>query len=228
MKPSRKVTVLHADDHALVRQGLRAVLDGDAEIRVVGEASDGREVVTMAHRLRPHVILMDISMPGIHGLEATRQILATRPSIKIVVLSAHTEDEYVERARAVGAVGYVAKQISAETLTWVIHEVAAGRSLCYPVTSARPAVEEKGDRERGGAPRNRSKRLTFRESEVLGLMADGLPKTQIAARLRISRASVEGHFGALMAKLSISSIANLFAYAVSFACVENDVELVIT
>ena len=144
------------------------------------------------------------------------------------MLSAHTEDEYVDHAREVGAVGYVAKQISAESLTRVIHEVATGHSLCHPVKSARAASEEKRDTERGGVPRNRVRQLTFRESEVLGLMAGGLPKTQIAARLRISRASLERLFGTLMGKLSISSIANLLAYAVAFGCDENDVELVIT
>jgi two-component system, NarL family, nitrate/nitrite response regulator NarL len=228
MKPTRQITVLLADDHASIRQGLRALLDRDGEIRVVGEASNGREAVEMAHALRPHVILMDISMPIINGLEATRQIMADGPSTRIVVLSAHIEDEYVERAKEVGAVGYVAKQMSAETLTWVIHEVAIGRSLCDLVKSASPAGEGKRDAERGCDAKNKSKRLTFRESEVLKLIAGGLPKTQIAARLCINSATVERHFGALMAKLSVSSIASLVAYSVAFGCVDNDVDLVIT
>jgi DNA-binding NarL/FixJ family response regulator len=182
----------------------------------------------MAHRLRPHVILMDISMPIINGLEATRQILAERPATKIVVLSAHVEDEYVERAKAVGAMGYVAKQMSAETLTWVIQEVAMGRSLCDPMMSEYTAGEEGGGPECSRDPRNRTRGLTWRESEVLELMAGGVPKTQIAARLHITRTTVERHCGALMAKLSIPSIANLVAYAVASVDVENDVELIIT
>jgi DNA-binding NarL/FixJ family response regulator len=228
MKTLKQITVLLADDHVPIRQGLRALLDGDREIRVVGEARNGREAVEMADRFRPHVILMDISMPIINGLEATRRILAERRATKIIILSAHVDDEYSDRARAVGALGYVAKQMSAETLTWVVHEVAMGRNLCDPVKSASPESDEYGDPERGEDPRNKSRHLTFRESEVLDLMAGGCPRTQIAARLHISSTTLERHFGALMAKLCVPSIANLVAYAVASVCVENDVELIIT
>ena len=228
MKTTDPITVLLADDHVPVCKGLRDLLDIDNEIRVVGEARNGREAVEMARKFRPDVILMDITMPIINGLEATRQILAERPATKIVVLSAHVEEEYVERAKEVGAVGYVAKQMSAETLTWVIHEVAMGRGLCDPVGTGGLAGEVVGLSERSCVPKSSSRRLTFRESEVLGMMAGGVSKMQIAGRLHISGAAVERHFGALMAKLSVSSIANLVAYAVASAHVENDVELVIT
>jgi DNA-binding NarL/FixJ family response regulator len=228
MKATSQITVLLADDHAPVRQGLRTLLENDREIRVVGEARNGREAVEMARRFRPHVILMDITMPVLNGLEATRRILADRPATKVIVLSAHVEDEYVDRAKAVGAAGYIAKQMSAETLTWAVHEVAAGRGLCDPVGAAGPAGDTGGEPGRGGAPKGGGRRLTFRESEVLEMMAAGVSKMQIAARLRISSASVERHFEALMDKLSVSSIANLVAYALASACVENDVELVIT
>jgi DNA-binding NarL/FixJ family response regulator len=228
MKHPRHITVLLADDHAPIRQGLRGLLDVDREIRVVGEARNGREAVEMARKFLPHVILMDISMPVINGLEATHMILGERPESKIVVLSAHLDDEYVDRAKAVGAVGFVAKQMSAETLTWVIHEVASGRSLCDPIRSEERAGEGENAPQHGDNPKNKGKRLTFRESEILELMAGGLPKTQIAAKLRISNTTIDKHFGALMAKLSVPSFANLVAYAVAYSFAENEVDLVIT
>jgi DNA-binding NarL/FixJ family response regulator len=216
----KQVTVLLADDHELVRQGLRTVLDKDAGIRVVGEARDGREAVKMARKLRPDVILMDISMPIMNGLEATRRVLAARPSTKVVILSAHVDDEYMERAKAKGAVGYIAKQMSAETLAWAIHEVAMGRNLYNPVSSPSNAGES--------SARAKGERLTLRESELLKLVAERSPKRQIAATLRISVAAVERLLKALMAKLGISDVAGLANYAVASGHIENDVDLVIT
>jgi DNA-binding NarL/FixJ family response regulator len=228
MKTPKLITVLIADDHPLIRQGLCALLDRDSEISVVGEARNGQEAVEMAHELRPNVVLMDISMPILNGLEATRQIIAEKPTSKIVIFSAHVGNEYSDRAREAGAVAYVAKLMSAEALTWVIHEVAMGRKLRDPVGFAKSAYEEGGDSARSGPPKSKSRRLTFRESKVLGLMAEGLPKRQVAAKLRISSSSVEKHFGALMAKLGVPSVAGLVAYASAFDFVENDVELTIT
>jgi DNA-binding NarL/FixJ family response regulator len=228
MKTLKQVTVLLADDNAPIRQGLRTQLDKDRGIRVVGEACNGREAVEMARISRPQVILMDISMPIINGLEATRQILAERPGTKVIVLSAHVDDEYVERAKVVGAVGYVAKQMSEERLAGLIRDVSVGRCLCDPVRAAAPVDDEGIDPERSGVPKNKGKRLTIRESEVLELMAGGLPKSQIAARLRIRSTTVERHFGTMMSKLSLRSIAKLVAYAAASSIVENDVDLVIT
>jgi DNA-binding NarL/FixJ family response regulator len=119
MKPLKQITILLADDNAPIRQALRTLLDKDARIRVVGEARNGHEAVEMARGSRPGIILMDISMPVINGFEATRQILAERPSTKIIMLSAHVDEEYAERARELGAVGFIAKHMSAENLTWV-------------------------------------------------------------------------------------------------------------
>jgi DNA-binding NarL/FixJ family response regulator len=228
MKPIKQVTVLLADDNAPIRQGLRTLLERDRRIRVVGEASNGREAVQMARTSKPKVILMDISMPIINGLEATRQILAERPGARVIVISAHVDEEYVERAKEVGAVGYIAKHMSEESLAGLIHDVSAGRSLCDPAGPAGLAGEKRLDAARSGAPKGKPRRLTFRESEVLELMAGGLLKTQIAARLRISSTAVEKHFGAMMTKLCLRSIAKLVAYAVDSDIVENDVDLVIT
>jgi DNA-binding NarL/FixJ family response regulator len=171
---------------------------------------------------------MDVSMPILNGLEATRQIMGGRPSTKIIVLSAHVDEEYVERAKAVGAAGYLAKQMSAADLASLIHEVVAGRHLFDSVGSAIFSGGRDVQPERGGAANGKSETLTHRESEVLDLMAGGFHKTKIAAKLRISSAAVERHFGALMAKLRVPSIANLAAYAVATGYIENDVDLIIT
>jgi DNA-binding NarL/FixJ family response regulator len=126
MTASTPVTILLAEDHAIVRQGLCALLNMDSHFKIVGEARNGREAVEMARTLQPDVILMDIAMPLLNGLEATRQILAARPSAKVIVLSAHSEDVYVHRMTEAGAVGFVEKQTSSEVLTKAIHEVAKG------------------------------------------------------------------------------------------------------
>lgn len=225
MRTRRHVTVLLADDNASIREALRTLLEKDGRIRVVGEARNGQEAVEMALKTRPDIVLMDISMPVMNGLDATRHVLAGRPSVRILMFSAHVDGEYVKRAKAVGAAGYIAKQMSAETLIWAIHEVAAGHRVFDPIKAAgekrRPAGRSRTKKPKG-------ERLTPRESAVLGLMAEGVPKTQIAARLGVGNATVERHFAALMAKLKVPSIANLAAYALASGYVENDVDLVIT
>jgi DNA-binding NarL/FixJ family response regulator len=228
MTPDRQIKVLLADDHQSVRQGLRALLHGDVGLKVIGEARNGRDAVAKAIRLRPDVVLMDISMPIMNGLEATRQILSRRSSVSIIVLSAHVDEEYVERAKAVGAAGFISKQVSSESLTWVIREVAMGRYLCDPIISAGPACGEDWQLDHNGAARSRHDRLTIRESELLQLVAEGSPKRQMASKLCISLATVERLLDALMAKLSMSCIANLAAYAVACGYIESDVVLTIT
>src|SRR5580698_302729 len=123
MKPPKQISVLLIDDHAIVRKGLRSLLNADGQFTIAGEAQNGREGVTMALDLHPDVILMDIAMPVLNGLEAAREILAARRSAKIVILSAHSDDEYIERASSIGVAGFVAKQTSAEILAEAIREV---------------------------------------------------------------------------------------------------------
>ena len=125
MSTSKKITILLAEDHAIVRQGLTALLDVDGHFQMVGEARTGREAVELAQKLRPDVILMDIAMPVLNGLEATRQVLAGNPAAKVLILSAHSDDEYIESMIAVGAVGFLEKQTSAEILTKAIQEQQA-------------------------------------------------------------------------------------------------------
>jgi DNA-binding NarL/FixJ family response regulator len=228
MNPTKQITVLLADDHASVRHGLRTLLGRDERIEVVGEARNGQEAVDMALKLKPAVILMDVSMPLLNGLRATRQILAKRPSAKIIILSAHVDDEYVQRARDEGAVGYIAKQMSAETLSSAIREAATGGSLYTPVKSASPFREEAKRQGRIGAAKDERGHLSSRESELLQLVGEGSRKRQIAAKLCVSLATAERLLDALMSKLDIPQIANLAAYAVATGNIENDVVLTIT
>ena len=173
MIPSKPITVLLAEDHAIVRQGLSALLDADDHFTVVGEAKHGREAVDLARTLLPDVILMDIAMPVLNGLEATRQILAANPAAKIVILSAHSDDAYIESTSAAGAVGFLEKQTSAEILTKALQEVAAGKVFFGPAITRRLGQQLAQPRDRNGGVKTHARRLTSRESEVLQLVAEG-------------------------------------------------------
>jgi DNA-binding NarL/FixJ family response regulator len=137
MTSPKQITVMLAEDHSVVRQGLCALLNADGHFKMVGEAKTGREAVEKAKALRPDVILMDIAMPVLNGLEATRQILAAIPAAKVIILSAHSDDEYIERMTAVGAVGFLEKQTSADVLTKAIREVAKGNNFFSPSIAKR-------------------------------------------------------------------------------------------
>jgi len=226
MTPPKPITVLLAEDHAIVRQGLCALLDQDGHFKMVGEARTGREAVEMTRALRPDVILMDIAMPVLNGLEATRQILAANPAAKVVILSAHSDDEYIERMIDVGVVGFLEKQTSAEILTKAIRVVAGGATFFSPSiarrlnTGARP-------RDRDGLLKPNGARLTSRESEVLQLVAEGSANKQVAAELSISIKTVEKHRQHLMDKLNIHDTAGLTRYAIAAGVIESSVQLTI-
>src|SRR4051812_39632486 len=166
------ITILLAEDHAIVRQGLCALLNADGDFEIVGEARTGREAVEMAQALQPDVILMDIAMPVLNGLEATRQILAANPAAKILILSAHSDDEYIERMRAAGVAGFLEKQTSAEVLTKALREVAAGKIYFSPSIARRLASDQSSQpRTREGILKGNGAQLTSREAEVLQLVA---------------------------------------------------------
>jgi DNA-binding NarL/FixJ family response regulator len=227
MTASKQISVLLAEDHAVVRQGLCSLLNADGQFLVAGEAQTGREAVGMALRLRPDVILMDIAMPVLNGLEATRQILAANPAAKIIVLSAHSEDIYVERMNAAGAVGFLEKQTSAEILTKAIREVAGGRKYYSPSIARRLQSEGSKALDRNGHRNVRGVRLTSRESEVLQLVAEGSANKQVAAELGISIKTVEKHRQHVMQKLNIHETAGLTRYAIAQGIVENSVQVTI-
>lgn len=227
MTAQKQITVLLAEDHAIVRQGLSALLKADGGFNLVGEARNGREAVELAARLKPGVILMDIAMPVLNGLEATRQILTADPAARVIVLSAHSDDEYIERMREAGVAGFLEKQTSAEVLTKAIREVAAGRSYFSPAIAKRLQGKLDKPRNREGFPKANGSRLTSRESEVLQLVAEGRANKQVAAELGISIKTVEKHRQHLMDKLDIHETAGLTRYAIAQGIIESSVRLTI-
>ncbi len=227
MNSQKQITLVLADDHAVVRQGLSGLLKMDGHFLIVGQAKTGREAVEMARTLRPDVILMDIAMPVLNGLEATRQILAANPAAKVVILSAHSDEEYIERVNTAGVVGFLEKQTSAEILIEALREVAKGNSYFSPSIARKKQKQSNGSRDRNGLLKVDARRLTTREAEVLQLVAEGLANKQVAADLAISIKTVEKHRQRLMDKLNIHDTAGLTRYAIAAGVIESSVQLTI-
>jgi DNA-binding NarL/FixJ family response regulator len=200
---AKKITVLLADDHNLVRRGFRRMLEDELDIDVVGEASDGKEAVRLAKRLRPRVIVMDCAMPEVNGLVATRRILADSPSCAILMLSMHSEDTLVRQALDAGAKGYVLKNAIDLELATAIRRVAAGETVLEQGLSR--AASLKGEKPAG---------LTARELEVLQLIVDGKSNKEIADGLSLSANTVAVHRANIMGALDIHKTAELVAYAI--------------
>jgi len=221
------ITVLLADDHTVVREGLRALLKAEADLAVVGEAYNGRLAVELTKKLHPAVVVRDLAMPQLNGLEATRQILRTVPATKVLILSAHSDDEYVERVIAVGAAGYLLKQSSAHILAQAIRAVEKGRPVFSPAIAKRLGDEGGKLRVQRNTPGRRRSLLTSREEEVLQLVAEGAANKQVAAELGISIKTVEKHRQHLMDKLNIHDTAGLTRYAIAAGIIESSVQLTI-
>jgi DNA-binding NarL/FixJ family response regulator len=224
MTVARPITILLVEDHAIVREGLGALLNADDAFKMVGEARNGREAVQLAASLRPDVILMDIAMPVLNGLEATRQILVANPAAKIVILSAHSDEAYIERMVKAGVAGFLEKQTSAEILAKALKQVAKGRTFFSPSITKRM---NGAPRDRDGLPKANASRLTSREAEVLQLVAEGAANKQIAAALGISIKTVEKHRQHLMDKLDIHDTAGLTRHAIAAGVIESSVQLTI-
>lgn len=198
-----KLTVLLVDDHALVRRGFRRILEDDAAIEVVGEASDGGEAVELARQTRPAVIVMDCALPGMSGLAATRKILAAQPDTAVLMLSMHAEDTLVKQALDAGARGYILKNAADLDLVSAIKRAASGEQV-LDAQLARPAAL-KGEREGG---------LTPRELEVLQHIVAGKSNKEIAAELNLSANTVSVHRANIMEALGIHKTAELVVYAI--------------
>jgi DNA-binding NarL/FixJ family response regulator len=198
-----KITVLLVDDHALVRRGFRRMLEDDADIAVVGEASEGNEAVRRALELRPRVIVMDCAMPELNGIEATREILAKYPETAILMLSMHSEETLVRQALDAGARGYVLKNAMDLDLVSAVKSIAAGMTVLDPQLSRPDAL--KG--ERGGG-------LTPRELEILQHIVAGKSNKEIAANLNLSANTVAVHRANIMDTLGIHKTAELVVYAI--------------
>ena len=220
----RKVGVLLVDDHAVVRQGLRALLEAEGDMAVVGEAENGREAVSLARKALPDVVLMDIVMPGMNGLEATRQILKKVPSTKVLVLTSYGEDDNVAQLMEAGATGYLVKQTAAADLLKAIRQVRDGKAFFSPGI-ARRLRQQQNDPTGFTAGGKRPRKLTSREAEVLQLVAEGLANKQIAAELSISIKTVEKQRQQAMNKLNIHGVAGLTRYAISKGLVESSAAL---
>jgi DNA-binding NarL/FixJ family response regulator len=209
---SEIVRVLLAEDHTIVRKGLRSLLDGEAGIEVIGEAKDGREAIEKAGQLHPDVVVMDITMPGLNGLEATRQIKKRFPEVQVVILTVHANEEYVFQILRAGASGYVVKQAAPGELISAIQAAYRGESFLSPSIS-RKVIEEYVRQAEATAEPDSYDQLTDREREVLQLIAEGHPNREIAGLLHISVKTVETHRARLMDKLDLHSTAELTQYA---------------
>jgi DNA-binding NarL/FixJ family response regulator len=220
-----RITVLVVEDHTIVREGLRRMLELDAELRVVGEAQDGRQAVALAMKLRPDVVLMDIAMPLLNGFEATRQVLKAVPGMRVVILSAHSDDAYVKNATAAGAVGFLVKQSSYHEVGEAIRAVHQGRTFFNLPISRRFVRADL--RSSGTAAEAEGRHLTSREMEVLQLIAEGKANKETAVELKISVKTVEKHRGHLMEKLDIHDIAGLTRYAIGAGIIESSVQVTI-
>ena len=206
------VRILLADDHRIMRQGLRALLEKEADVEVSGEAEEGRTAVQLARKLKPDVVVMDVGMPDLNGIEATRQINAEAPAAKVLALSMHADKRFVERMLTAGASGYVLKDDAFEELVGAIRTVAANKIYLSPGIAG--AVVEDFVRYSRTAESTGRIILTPRQREVLQLLAEGKTTKQIASLLYVSRKTVETHRRQIMEKLDIHSIAELTKYAV--------------
>lgn len=215
----KAITVLLAEDCALMREGLRAILATEGDINVVGEAENGRQAVQLTGALGPDVVVMDVSMPRLNGPEATRQIRASVPGAQVLILSAHNEPTYVEQAAAMGAAGYITKQTAAEDLTAAIRDVHRGDTVFGTVVSA--SGKRRGKLSGPTHPAvSMTTELTSRETEVLQLIAESEANKQIAAELCISIKTVEKHRTNLMRKINIHDTAGLTRYAIASRVIE--------
>ena len=197
------IRVLIADDQALVRDGFGMILDAQEDIEVVGEAEDGGRAVDLARELRPDVVLMDIRMPGVDGIEATRRLVAGGDAPRVLMLTTFDGDEYVYEAMKAGASGFLLKDVRRDELVGAVRVVAAGDAMLAPALTRR-LIEDFVRRPRpGAAPGGPIADLTDREGEVLRLMARGLSNAEIAAELVVSEATVKTHVARILAKLGL-------------------------
>lgn len=212
--------IMLVEDHEIVRQGLRALLEAESGMQVIGETGDGLEALRLVTQLQPDVLVLDLSLPGLHGLEVVRAVRKQAPQTRVVILSMHATEAHVLQALRNGADGYVLKDCNASVLVQALREVAAGRRYLCPTLSAR-AVEAYGE-SFPEAPLDQHEELTMREREVLQLAAEGQTTAQIAARLFISPRTVESHRGHLMHKLGLHTHTDLIRYALRRGLVPNE------
>ena len=214
-----------ADDHTVVRQGLRVLLMAEGDIDIVGEAENGRQAIQLVKKLLPDVAVMDIAMPVLNGLEATRQITRSVPQTKVLILSTYSDDEYVQQLTEAGAAGYLVKQTAANDLLKAIREAHRGNAFFSPAVAKRLRDQCRQAFVSGQPIKKRTDYLTTREAEVLQLIAEGRANKQIAAELCISIKTVEKHRQQVMNKLNIHDVAGLTRHAIAKGIIESNAGL---
>jgi DNA-binding NarL/FixJ family response regulator len=208
-----RIRILLADDHTVMRRGLRLLLEQQPDFQVVGEAEDGRQAVDLAASLHPDVAVLDIGMPLLNGIEATRQIIAADAAIAVVVLSMHSDETYVLRALKAGAKGYLLKNSAEADLIQAVRAVAGGKSFFSPVIG-RMLLEDYMRQVAKREVEDSYDLLTPREKEILQLVAEGKTNKEVANILTLSLYTVEGHRGHILEKLNLHSVPELILYAV--------------
>ena len=206
----------------MMREGLRMVLNLHKDIQVVGEAEDGRQAIALVKQLHPAVVLMDLAMPLLNGLEATRQIRNDFPEIKVIILSAHGDDAFVKQVTELGAAGFLLKQTSSAVLATAIREVQNGNTFFSPSIAKRLQGRDQKSLEGGGQFKKKGNRLSSREVEVLQLIAEGHPNKQIAAQMGVGFKTVDNIRQRLMGKLNIHDVAGLTRYAIAEGIIKSN------
>jgi len=209
----RKTRILLADDHKLMRRGLKALIEQQPDLTVVGEADDGRQAVALATSLKPDLLVMDIGMPNLNGIEAAHQITQANPGTAIVILSMHSDESYVLRALKAGAKGYLLKDSAESDLIRAVHAVAGGKSFFSPAVSKVLLDDYVRKLQRSGAE-DAYDLLTPREREILQLIAEGKSNKDVANLLNLSVYTVETHRSNIMEKLNLRGVPELILYAV--------------
>lgn len=214
-----KIRVLLADDHAIVREGVKMILAKEPDIEVAGEASDGQQALELVERLKPSVVVMDISMPGMGGIEATQQVKERYPGVNVLALTMHEDESYVFKLLRAGASGYVLKRAAAQDLVQAVRAAAKGEAFLYP-SVARKVVEDYLKRVETGEERERYDGLTEREKEILTHIAQGLSNQAIAQKLYISIKTVQTHRAHILEKLGLHDRTELVRYAIRKGLIE--------
>jgi DNA-binding NarL/FixJ family response regulator len=216
-KEIKRIKLLLADDHAVVRSGTRELLERQPDLDIVGEAADGEEAVRLTHELQPDVVVMDVRMPKLSGVEATRRIKAQCPDVKVLVLTAHDDDEYVFALLQAGAKGYLLKTAEIDKVVEAIRAVAAGQSMLAPAVAGKVVAQFSSGKNLPDVLNNASNQydgLTERELGILKLVGKGLSNKQIGKEIYISDRTVQAHLSNIFSKLGVSSRTEAVMYAV--------------
>jgi two-component system response regulator NreC len=215
----KKIRVLIADDHTIVREGIRMILTAQPDIEVVGEAANGQEAIDLTRKLRPDVVVMDISMPGVSGINATKAIKAEMPEVNVLALTMHEDETYVFQLLKAGASGYVLKRGAASDLVNAVRAASKGEAFLYP-SVAKAVVQDYLQRVEAGEERERWDGLTQREREILKLIAEGYTNQEIAQKLYISVKTVQTHRAHILEKLGLHDRTELVRYAIRKGLIE--------